>query len=257
MIELTNRDYAHFYFDDYDLDAQLIAIRGALDAARAIEKQQTDEIKALAERAKAIGSEHLVGMWTDELHASVYHDAARSAAAVGMLAPFVENLFVGIYRGIGTMGVDILGQEGKSERSVRAVSQYWDPHFFYAMNEVREDLVAGVLQLAEASGLQPHLPKDLRKVLDALFGYRNRMLHSGFEWPQPVREAFGHRVKQWPAGWFLCSTTNDKAWLWYMSDAFIHRVLELVDEVLEAAGQHIRLHYNRESKASTKRGQPR
>ena len=34
MLQLTNRDYAHFYFEDFDLDAQLIAIRGALAAAR-------------------------------------------------------------------------------------------------------------------------------------------------------------------------------------------------------------------------------
>ena len=28
-----------------------------------------------------------------------------------------------------------------------------------------------------------------------------------------------------------------------MSDAFIQRVLSFIDEVLDAAGQHIRLHY--------------
>ena len=89
MLQLTNRDYAHFYFEDFDLDAQLIAIRGALAAARSAASQETDEIEALAKRANEIGSDHLVGMWTDEVHASVYHDAARSAAAVGMLAPFI------------------------------------------------------------------------------------------------------------------------------------------------------------------------
>jgi hypothetical protein len=243
MFELTNRDYAHFYFEDFDLDAQLIAIRGALASARSATKQQTGEIERLAARAKEIGSDHLVGMWTDEVHSSVYHDAARSAAAVGMLAPFVENLFVGIYRGIGKMGVDVLGHDPASERSVRAVTRFWDPHYVYATREIRDDLVGGILQLAEASGLAPHLPADLKAVLEALFGYRNKILHNGFEWPVAERESFANRIKSWPAGWFESATSNGQPWVWYMSDAFTARVVALIDEVLEAAGQHARLHY--------------
>ena len=42
MFQLTNRDYAHFYFEDFDLDAQLIAIRGSLAAARSAASQETD-----------------------------------------------------------------------------------------------------------------------------------------------------------------------------------------------------------------------
>src|SRR3546814_9892449 len=91
MFELTDRDWAHFYFEEYDLEAQLIAIRAFLASSREAETGQTAEIKALAERAEKARSEHVVGMWTAALHGSVYHDAARSAAAVGMLAPFVER----------------------------------------------------------------------------------------------------------------------------------------------------------------------
>ena len=243
MLQLTNRDYAHFYFEDFELDAQLIAIRGALAAARSAASQETDEIEALAKRANEIGSDHLVGMWTDEVHASVYHDAARSAAAVGMLAPFIESLFVGIFRGIGKMGEDVLGHDSASERSVRAVAGFWDPHFAYARREIRDDLVTGILQLSVASKLEPHLPADLKPVLEALFGYRNKVLHNGFEWPIDERESFANRVKTWPAGWFESATSNGRPWVWYLSDAFIERVVEFIDEVLDAAGQHVRLHF--------------
>lgn len=250
MMHLTDREYAHYYFDDYDLDAQLIAIRAFLSASRAAEKSQTDEIDALARRAKEIGSDHLIGMWTDEIHTSVYHDAARSAAAVGMLAPFVENLFTGIFRGIATLGEDVLGHDQKSARSERAKAQFWSPQNYYEKGEVRTDLAAGIMQLAEASALKPHLPVDLKDVLTALFDYRNRMLHNGFEWPQAQREAFGNRVINWPKNWFVSAISNRKPWVWYMSEAFIRRILALIDQVLDAAGQHIRLHYEGEPEAN-------
>ncbi len=47
----------------------------------------------------------------------------------------------------------------------------------------RPHLVDGILELADATGLAADLPTDLRKTLAALFGYRNKMFHLGFEWP--------------------------------------------------------------------------
>lgn len=243
MFELTDRDWAHFYFEDYDLEAQLIAIRAFLAGSKEAEAGQAAEIRALADRAEKARSEHVVGMWTDALHASVYHDAARSAAAVGMLAPFIENLFTGIFRGIGKMGADALGHVPDSSRSSRALALFWDPHHYLGDGEVKSDLIRGIVQLADASGLRPHLPQDLEQVLQALLGYRNQVLHNGLEWPLEHREKFANQVTKWPKAWFEKAESSHKPWVWYMSDAFIQRVLSFVDEVLDAAGQHIRLHY--------------
>ena len=243
MFELTDRDWAHFYFEDYDLEAQLIAVRAFLAASREAEVGQRAEIEALADRAKSAQSEHLDGMWTDAVHASVYHDAARSAAAVGMLAPFVENLFTGIFRGIGKLGVDSLGHIPDSPRSQRARALFWDPHHSLGDGEVKGDLIRGIVQLADAAELRPHLPKDLEPVLEALLGYRNNILHNGLEWPVDRREKFANQVARWPKGWFEKAESKHKPWVWYMSEMFIQRVLGFIDEVLEAAGQHIRLHY--------------
>src|SRR3546814_19048754 len=106
MFELTDRDWAHFYFEEYDLEAQLIAIRAFLASSREAATGQTAEIKALAERAEKARSEHVVGMWTDAIHASVYHYAARRAAHVGRRAPFGAHPFAGSFLGIGKKGVD-------------------------------------------------------------------------------------------------------------------------------------------------------
>src|SRR3546814_4067767 len=123
-------------------------------------------------------------MWTYSLHASVYQDSARSAAAVCMLAPVVENLFTGIFRGIGKMGVDTLGHVPDSPRSARTKALFWDPHHYLGDGEIKGDLVRGIVQLADASGLRAHLPQDLEPVLQALLGYRNQILHNGLEWPR-------------------------------------------------------------------------
>lgn len=249
MFKLTDRDWAHFYFEEYDLEAQLIAIRAFLACSRDAEEEQAREINALAERAEKARSEHVVGMWTDALHASVYHDAARSAAAVGMLAPFVENLFTGIFRGIGKIGVDTLGVPD-SPRSVRMRALFWDPHQYLGDAELKGDLARGIVQLADASGLRAHLPQDLEPVLQALLSYRNQILHNGLEWPLERRENFANQVARWPNGWFAKAESNKKPWVWYMSDTFIQRVLSFTDEVLEAAGKHIRLHYAPEEATS-------
>ncbi|KQM36444.1 hypothetical protein [Sphingomonas sp. Leaf10] len=240
---MNDSDYAHYFFDDYDLEAQLIAIRGFLGGARKHENEENAEIKALAQRAREIGSERLVGMYTDSVHASVYSDAARSAAAVGVLAPFVENLFTGIFRGIGQQEDNYLGRDKDTKRSKLSRAHFWDPHFSFTSNEVRTNLIDGILQLADASKLAPRLPADTRKVLEALFEYRNGMLHSGFEWPPERRERFAERVRSWNASWFISAQSGGKPWVWYMSDLFIIRVLAFIDEVIAAAGQHARETY--------------
>ena len=100
-----------------------------------------------------------------------------------MLAPVVENLFTGIFRGIGEQEGDYLGRDQDSKRSKLARAHLWNPHFSFTSNEVRTNLIDGIMQLGDASKLAPRLPADTRKVLEALFKYRNGMLHSGFEWP--------------------------------------------------------------------------
>jgi hypothetical protein len=237
-MKLQNSDYAHFFFDDYDLEAQLIAIHGFLDRSGEHEDEEAAQIKALARRAEEIGSDNLVGMYTDTIHSSVYSGAARSAAAVGMLAPFVENLFTGIFRGIGEEEGDYLGRDKDSKRSKLSRAHFWNPHFSFTSSEVKTNLVNGIMQLADAAKLTPRLPVDTRKVLEALFEYRNGMLHNGFEWPPERREKFADRIRNWDTSWFISAMSGGKPWVWYMSDVFISRILAFIDEVIEAAGQH-------------------
>lgn len=243
--EISDRDYAHFYFEDVDLDAQLLAIRAAIARQARADEVLAAEITALAARAQAArddAGDHLVGRWTDECHGSVYQDAAHSAAAVGTLAPLVESLFLTIFRGIERMGIDRLGEPGRGERAARAAADFWNGKLYFGKDGPREDLPLGLRQLAEASGLADHLPADYAQVVQALFLYRNRMLHSGFEWPVADRAKFARAIaeQKFPDTWFEHASSNDEPWIFYMSEALIARVLALVDQVLDAAGRHLR-----------------
>ena len=86
-------------------------------------------------------------------------------------------------------------------------------------------------------GLAPHLPADLKQVLEALLGYRNQILHNCLEWPVERRAKFSNQVSRWPEGWFSKAESNHKPWVWYMSEAFIQRVLVFIDEVLSRNGR--------------------
>ncbi|MFD2781185.1 hypothetical protein ACFS32_08735 [Novosphingobium pokkalii] len=88
---------------DADLEAQLRAIRGQLHRQAQADATLQDDIADIAKRASTASGEygmHLENSWVDEMHASVFQDAAHSTAAIGMLAPLLESLFVGIFAGI-------------------------------------------------------------------------------------------------------------------------------------------------------------
>jgi hypothetical protein len=112
----------------------------------------------------------------------------------------------------------------------------WDCHFVAGSS--RPDFVHGVLELADAIGLTPLLPPDLEKTLGALFGYRNKMFHHGFEWPMKEREEFERRIAQeWPPEWFEKSESDHKPWIFYMSRAFVDHCLQMIDHTIRAFGR--------------------
>ena len=79
-----------------------------------------------------------------------------------------------------------------------------------------------------------YLPADLKITLNALFTYRNRMLHHGLEWPSNVRIAFGNFIKGFPSTWFSSSTSGGDPWIFYMTEDFVPHLLKTVEKVFEA-----------------------
>ncbi len=237
----SNRDMAFFLFDEPDYDAQQRAIRGMLSLRKKADERFAAELKDLEDfikTARGSASDRAIDEWVDHLHNGVFEDAAHSMAAVGMLAPFLESLFEQAFYGIEKL-FDREGHTLQGPRASAPEAKRWNCHY---KTDGKKDLVKGIFQLADATALRRHLPQHLEKTLTALYLYRNRNFHLGFEWPMSDRLKFAENIvrNQWPADWFDKSQTDNKPWIFYMSDVFIAHCLDTAEEVLESLGAFYR-----------------
>lgn len=246
--ETSDRDYGHYLLgEDIDIEAQLRAIRVLLHRQRADEEATAREIREIeTEAGEASGewAQHLVDLRSDELHGSVYQDAAHSAAAAGMLAPLLETIFTRAFLEIEKRRWPQADMTRLDRARDHGENPWLARHYFSSSGEVKTDIVRGAGQLATMTGLDKELPEGFCDAFEALITYRNRMLHSGFEWPVDDREKFETRIelRKWQA-WFSSARTGGRPWSFYMTEAFIARCLNLVDELLEALGRLVRARF--------------
>ena len=244
-MNLDDRDYGHFLLETIDLDTQLLAIRAMIGRNRKADERLYEQIKELDARARAAKGDlahHLVDMNVDELHGSVYQSAANSAAAVGALAPLLESFFREIFAGLPKHYEEQISPRVAMLRPDGREFDPWNPYHYLGSKGPRVEIGLGIVQLAQATGLAKHLPEDHAAVIEALFLYRNKMLHRGFEWPLNERYSFLKVVaeKRWRATWFSQATTGNDPWVIYITDEFIDRCLAFIDELLLGAGAYSR-----------------
>ncbi len=242
-MKITNRMRTLVMIREYDLEAQLAAIKGVLHRNRQGDDELEQEIKKLeSEFPKSDGAywDHLTESWFAHIHCSAFQDAAHSMSAVGMLAPFVESLFVAVFEGLRP---EARRSDGASDTRRSALDDaFWDPHYVLDGAGRRRDIAGGIKQLSDSAGLTPFLPDDFADTLDALFMYRNKMFHHGFEWPLEERVSFEKsiREKRWPPEWITKWTTespsSDEPWIFLLSGDFIQHCLVTIDQVLEGVG---------------------
>ncbi|MFT3686415.1 MAG: hypothetical protein QM783_16085 [Phycisphaerales bacterium] len=243
--ELSDRDTACLVLPDLNYDNQLQAIRHLIRTHRKMERDERAafaEVKRIVETAKGMRAEHAESELAELFYDGVYSAAARSTAAIGMLAPIAESLFDQAFAGIRqTAGDRAISMPPHPRWSMNA-DQAWDCHLMPPApgEEPPKDVVRGIGQLSEAVGLAPFLPSDLSMTLTALFGYRNKMLHCGFEWRQRDRDRFSRTIATagWPQGWFSQATSDGRPWVFYMTDAFIDHSVATIDRVLEGIGKY-------------------
>ena len=242
MFEFSNRDEALILTSQVDLEAQLLAIKKVLhlnQKENERESAETEDLETSIQDAHGEDADYFVDEWVERLHNSVFLDAAHSMSAVGMLAPFVESLFDWIFKNLR----EIQAQSSEltdNDRTLCSQNEFWDPRLVFHPKGRRKDIVQGVQQLADSIGLGEYLPDNYEKTLSALFSYRNKMFHNGFEWPMEERDKFENLIKKktWPQEWFQKSTTDGEPWIFYMSDSFIEHCLATIDQVLEGVGKY-------------------
>jgi hypothetical protein len=249
LFPISKKDRAlAFIEEDRDLQAQLYAIRGALRRNMEVEAKVIEQIHNMDKEIDSYHQNnddfddhqmmHMEDFRGDLLQRSVYSDAAYSMSAVGMLAPFIESLFVVLFEALRK------AEEPDTQIDPRRQTfqtLYWNPQLVIKKGEIGNDLIRGIQELAKFVGLEAFLPNGYDKTLTALFAYRNNMFHNGFEWPKDKVEKFQRRMqnKDWPAEWFQHSSKNDVPWIYYMSEEFIQHCLKLIDQMLDGVGEYL------------------
>ncbi len=204
-------EYIHFPLEEFNHGAQLVAIRGLLHRQELADQELSDRIKEadeVARRTRGRANEHAVDVWVELAEMSCYQDAAHSMAAVGMIAPLVESAFRAAFRSIG--------------------------------NELPSgSLVRNIVKRVEEVGMKEYLPADLEPMLSALFAYRNKMFHGGFEWSSEELKRFERLMDEnrWLPDWFSKATSDDEPWMFYMTSAFVDHCLEMAEGIIRGIEQ--------------------
>ena len=204
-------EYIHFPLEEFNYDAQLVAIHGLLHRQERADQELSDRIKKadeVARRTRGRTNDDAVDVWVELAEMSCYQDAAHSMAAVGMIAPLIESAFRAVFCAIG--------------------------------NELPPgNLVRNIVKRVDEVGMKQYLPPDLEPMLSALFTYRNRMFHGGFEWPSEELKEFERLLgeKRWPTDWFSGATSDDEPWMFYMTSSFVDHCLEMAEQAIRGIVQ--------------------
>lgn len=242
---MDDRDMACVILSDLDYEAQLVAIADLLRRHKKEDEQtaaQIKEVEDFARRTTGLRNEHAVDEWIDLLHGSTYQEAAHSMAAIGMIAPLIESLFYQAFQGIRAVyyGVDVI-PPGSARSAIEDADKFWDCHKIYDPKQKKSkgDLVLGIIDLAGAVGLKPHIPAELLSMLPALYRYRNKMFHFGFEWPARECRSFAEEIaKEGWQQWFSSATRDELPFVFYMTEGFVQASLASVHDLLNGFGAY-------------------
>ena len=194
-----------------DYHSQIDTIGALCTRLNQFEDELADRIlkaQEYAHKTSGDANEIATEEWMYFAHVSMYQGAAHSMAAVSMLAPLIESAFKDVCRRINRPIPLPECQTG--------------------------GLVADIMKVAREEGMVvDYLPNNLRPMLEAIFEYRNKMLHCGFEWPPDEIRKFDARRKSWPCAWFEHSSLGDDVWMFYMSRTFISHCLDTTREVVD------------------------
>lgn len=252
MIDLSDREVADALMQPLDYNSQLEAIKDLLKCHKEAEQllsakidRETEQLSNI-ENNSTIDSFHIstdISAFRNDLClTSFYQSAAHSMAAVGMLAPLIESIFYQVFRRIGSYYGD-RSEPPNPEHLRWKKDDPWNCHSVWdSQGFKKDDVVRGIIQLSDVVGLMPCLPKNLKPKLEALFAYRNKMFHCGFEWPKEDRRKFADRIQndQWPYDWFSNIPIGEDPWIFYMTDKFILDWLSEIEQILEAIGTFVR-----------------
>ena len=234
---LSPREHAMQLLRHTLLDQQLDAIKRTIrtqEESREAERYQLDVLDT-DPRWDGNYDGGLESLRDERFWQMTFQASAHSMAAVGMLAPFIESLFVSVFDGLKDK-VELPPDHPRLKLKKREV---WNPQVYQGSKGARCDLLQGIGQLSDVTGLAPFLPPKTQTALEAIFRYRNNMFHNGFEWPDNKICSFSDASKKWPDGWFDLARRDDKPWLFYMTPKFCAHCVALIDGIVVGTGKYL------------------
>jgi len=239
----SNSQLAVVLLPSLDYQSQLLAITEQLERYAREEEKISRRIEKIERETQHCESEeraYLISCERDELcHRSVFQSAAHSTAAVGMLAPFIESLFHQTFLNFHIFYGSSSLPSPHHPRWEMPVAIQWDCHYVSGSGK-KKDLARGIAELCTVVGLSPFLSLECQKVLQALFAYRNKVLHCGLEWPEHERKKFAHLIQEngWN-DWFALATSSGKPWVFCLTEQFIRVCLNEIEGILSGIGDLI------------------
>ncbi len=235
---LSPRDHAIHLLRHTLLEQQLDAIKRTLRAHEEVREAKAYQFEVLDADPRWDGDYDggIEALRDARFWQMTFQSSAHSMAAVGMLAPLIESLFVEIFEALKTR------TEIKSDHPRRSLksNKRWKPQFYAKDGREMRGFAMGAVQLSEAIDLLPFLPRDLGTSLSALSKYRNNMFHNGFEWPEATILNFDKERSDWPECWFDLTHRGDKPWLFYMTPYFCAHCVALIDGIIDGTGGYLR-----------------
>lgn len=155
-----------------------------------------------------------------------FFGAACSQIIAASFCPLLESLFTRAFDRF-RLACQCLAQPNHVRWTAQLTQsdefKRWSPcwHFYKQDRPPRNDFLKGYRQVLEAIGFDGTLPEKSHEaqVMAALFMYRNKSLHHGYEWPERTRAAFVENLKQqsrayqrWKDWFFVCEY-GGKPWI--------------------------------------------
>lgn len=188
---------------EFDYGSQLQAVRQLLVRNEKADARLTHEIEGTQWWASVSseGDSDVAFVYTiDLISESTFQRVAHSMAAIGVIAPIIEAVF---------------------KDAARRSGEKLPPRNF--MEQLPEIVIR--------TGMSAYLPDDFAITREAIFQYRNKLFHWGFEWPAGECERFQNAVNKWPPGWFAVADLEMQQKVFIMSPTFIEHCLTTAEEV--------------------------
>ena len=241
-LSMELHDYLYRVFDGtFDWESQLIAIRVLIQRnILASEKvsNEIDDYKNWLTSHNGSNYWHYENECTDLMHMSVFHEAAASMSAIGMIAPTIERISRCFFTNLGSLYTSRGLPPPTNKRwtmPVKDSTSRWNCSLRLTKNGEETDFIGGFRQLAKASGLHKHISEKMMHWLDAMFYYRNRMFHDGIEWSKDNKDDFQKEIiaRSWE-DYFSFSTSNNDPWIFYINKEYIAKSPDLMSEFLDS-----------------------